>query len=246
MTPERPAVEADDLLGVDGDDARSDMLAQSAEADIRTQSAEADIRTQLAEAEAAEAEARAVAAQARAKAAGLQDAEAVAPPDAPPVARSRHTAGLVLAALLTGAGVALTGLMLWQHREVAAQRSQDLQFVEAARAGVTALLSIDHTRAEADVQRVLDLSTGAFREDFQRSADDFIKTAVDSKAVTTGTVNAAALDTLDGDSGVVMVAATSEVTNTNGADQDPRPFRISVTVTRDGGTPKMSDVEFVP
>lgn len=237
MTPERPAVEADDLLGVDGDDARSD---------IRSQLAEADIRSQLAEAEAAEAEARAVAEEARAKAAGLQDAEAVAPPVAPPAARSRHTAGLALAALLTGAGVALTGLMLWQHREVAAQRSQDLQFVEAARAGVTALLSIDHTRAEADVQRVLDLSTGAFREDFQRSADDFIKTAVDSKAVTTGTVNAAALDTLDGDSGVVMVAATSEVTNTNGADQDPRPFRISVTVTRDGDTPKMSDVEFVP
>jgi hypothetical protein len=109
-----------------------------------------------------------------------------------------------------------------------------------------ALQVIDHTRAEADVQRILDLSTGVFREDFQRSADDFIKTAVDSKAVTTGTVNAAALDTLEGDSGVVMVAATSEVTNTNGANQDPRPFRISVTVTRDGGTPKMSDVEFVP
>jgi|694.fasta_scaffold70376_5 Mce-associated membrane protein len=242
MTPERPAVEADDLLGADGDDARSDIRTPSAEADIETPSAEADIRTQLAEAEAAEAEARAVAAQARAKAAGLQDTEAVARP----AARPRHTAGVVLAALLTGASVALTGLMLWQHREVAAQRSQDLQFVDAARAGVTALLSIDHTRAEADVQRVLDLSTGAFREDFERSADDFIKTAVDSKAVTSGTVNAAALDTLDGDSGVVMVAATSEVTNTNGADQDPRPFRISVTVTRDGGTPKMSDVEFVP
>ncbi len=216
MTPERPAVEADDVLG--------------------------DIRAQLAEAEAAEAEARADAEKARAKAAGLQDAE----PVARPAARSRHTAGLVLAALLTGASLALTGLMLWQHREAAAQRSQDLQFVDAARAGVTALLSIDHTRAQSDVQRVLDLSTGAFREDFARSADDFVKTAVDSKAVTSGTVNAAALDTLQGDSGVVIVAATSEVTNTNGANQDPRPFRISVTVTRDGGTPRMSDVEFVP
>jgi Mce-associated membrane protein len=242
MTPERPAVEADDVLGADGDDAHSDIRTPSAAADMRTPSGEADIRIQLAEAEAAEAEARAAAAEARAKAAGLQDAEAVELP----AARSRHTAGLVLAALLTGASVALTGLMLWQHREVAAQRSQDSQFVDAARAGVTALLSIDHTRAEADVQRVLELSTGAFREDFQRSADDFVKTAVDSKAVTTGTVNAAALDTLEGDSGVVMVAATSEVTNTNGANQDPRPFRISVTVTRDGGTPKMSDVEFVP
>ncbi len=158
----------------------------------------------------------------------------------------RRTAGLVLAALFTGASVALTGLMLWQHREVAAQRSQDQQFVDAARAGVTALLSIDHSRAQADVARVLDLSTGPFREDFERSADDFIKTAVDSKAVTTGTVNAAALGARDGDSGVVLVAATSEVTNVNGADQDPRPFRMNVTVTRDGGTPKIADVEFVP
>lgn len=163
-----------------------------------------------------------------------------------PSVASRRTAGLVLAALFTGAGLALTGVMLWQHREVAAQRSQDLQFVDAARAGVTALLSIDHSRAQADVARVLDLSTGPFREDFERSAEDFVKTAVDSKAVTTGTVNAAALDARDGDTGVVIVAATSEVTNVNGADQDPRPFRMSVTVTRDAGTPKISDVEFVP
>lgn len=224
MTPERPAVEADDALGADDLPAREDLL------------------TRLAEAEAAEAEAVAAAEQARARVAGLQTAESAARP----AARSRPTAGLVLAALLTGACLALTGFMLWQHREVAAQRSQDRQFVDAARAGVTALLSIDHTRAQSDVQRVLDLSTGPFREDFQRSAEDFVKTAVDSKAVTTGTVNAAALDTREGDSGVVMVAATSEVTNVNGANQDPRPFRISVTVTRDGDTPKMSDVEFVP
>jgi Mce-associated membrane protein len=232
MTSERPAVEADDALGADD-------LSIDTQIDLR---ADSDLRAELAAAEAAEAEARAAADQARAKAAGLSDAAA----PARPAFRSRQTAGLVLAALLTGAGVALTCLMLWQHREVSAQRSQDLQFVDAARAGVTALLSIDHTRAEADVQRVLDLSTGAFRDDFQRSAQDFVKTAVDSKAVTTGTVNAAALDTLEGDRGVVMVAATSEVSNANGADQDPRPFRISVTVTRDGDTPKMSDVEFVP
>jgi uncharacterized protein HemX len=88
MTPERPAVEADELAA----------------------------------AEEAEAEARAAAEEARAKAAGLPDTAATARP----AVRSRQTAGLVLAALLTGAGLALTGLMLWQHREVAAQRSQDL------------------------------------------------------------------------------------------------------------------------
>jgi Mce-associated membrane protein len=45
---------------------------------------------------------------------------------------------------------------------------------------------------------------------------------------------------------VVLVAATSEVTNASGARQDPRPFRMSVTVTREGEQCKMSDVEFVP
>lgn len=194
--------------------------------------------TELGEAHAEEAEQAEQAEQAE------EAAEAAAPArTAPP---RRQTAALVLAALLAGAGLALTALMLWQHSHLTAQRTQDRRFVDAARDGVTALLSIDHTRAQADVQRVLDLSTGSFHDDFQRSAEDFVKTAEDSRAVTTGSVNAAALDTVDGDRAVVMVVATSRVTNANGANQDPRPFRMSVTVTRDGDTCKMSDVEFVP
>ena len=201
-----------------------------------------DVEAELAEAEAAEAEALAEAARARARAEGLSEGG----PAAKPGPRWYRAAGVVPAALLTGAALALTGLMLWQHGQVAAQRAQDNRFVDAARDGVTALLSIDHTRAQADVQRVLDLSTGNFHDDFQRSAEDFVKTAVDSKAVTSGTINAAALDSIDGDRAVVLVAATSQVTNAKGANQDPRPFRMSVTVTRDGDTCKMSDVEFVP
>lgn len=190
-----------------------------------------DIEAELAEAEAeaAEAEAEAVAARSRARA-----------------PRRRQTAALVLAALLTGAGSAATGVMLWQHGKDTAQRAEDQRFVEIAREGVAALLSIDHTRAQADVQRVLDLTTGPFHDDFQRSADDFVKTSVDSKAVTIGKVNAAALESVEGDRGIVMVVATSEVSNANGAENDPRPFRMSVTVACEEETCKMSDVEFVP
>lgn len=197
-----------------------------------------DVEAELAEAEAVEAAALAEAASARARAAASHDGA--------PARAWRQTAGLVPAALLTGAGLALSGLMVWQHTQVAAERAEDSRFVAAARDGVTALLSIDHATAQADVQRVLDLSTGNFHADFQRSAEDFIKTAVDSKAVTSGSVNAAALDSLDGDRAVVLVAATSKVSNVNGANQDPRPFRMSVTVTREGDACKMSDVEFVP
>lgn len=204
----------------------------------------ADMVAELAEAEAAEADALAEAAAARTRLAQARDDAAPAP-----VAGRRRiaqTAGLALAVLLTAAAVTLPALMLWQHGRVTAQRAEDRRFVDAARDGIVALLSIDHTRARADVQRVLDLSTGQFHDDFTRSADDFVKTAEDSKAVTVGTVNLAALEKIEGERAVVLIAATSEVSNVNGASQDPRPFRISVTVTRDGQQCKMSDVEFVP
>lgn len=166
--------------------------------------------------------------------------------DEAPVPRRRQTALLLVAALLTGAAVALTGLMLWQHNKDAKLDAQDQRFVDTARQGVAALLSIDHTRARADVQRVLDLTTGPFHDDFQRSADDFVKTSVESKAVTIGKINAAALESVDGDRGIVLVVATSQVTNANGADNDARPFRMSVTVTCQEDPCKISDVEFVP
>ena len=149
-------------------------------------------------------------------------------------------------ALLIGALVALTVLMAVKHSEADAARAQDRELVEAASNGIVALLSIDHGRAEADVQRILDLSIGAFRDDFASRAGDFIKAAQKENAVTRGTVTAAALETDGGDNAVVLVAAQSEVTNASGARDDPRPWRMSVTVSRDEDQWKMSNVEFVP
>lgn len=205
--------------------------------------ARADVLAELARAEADEAAARAEADQAAARAERLRST-----PTAEPGKRRGALPRIAVAAAgaLAGAGAVLTVLMLWQHASVAAQRAHDEQIVEGARAAVTALLSIDHTRARDDVQRVLELSTGAFREDFAKSADDFVATAEKSKAVTKGTISAAALDSAAEDKGVVLVAASSQVSNSSGAREDPRPFRMSVTVTRDGGQFKMSDLEFVP
>lgn len=223
------------------------------------------VRAELAAAEAEAAEADAIAEAARAKAVAARSHDSDTPesadnPESPesadvpadpasPIRRpvlSWQTAGLAAAALLFGAAVTLTALMMWQHGEAAGQRGRDQHIVEAARAGVVALLSIDHTTAEADVQRVLDRSTGQFREDFAKTVDDWVKTAVDSKSVTLGSISAAALDSVKDDTGVVLVAASSQVTNTSGARDDPRPWRMSVTVNRDGEQWKMSSVEFVP
>lgn len=202
----------------------------------------ADVLAELAEAEAAEARALAEAEEADARAEQLRSTRGETLPRRALVGRI----GVALAGVAAGALAVLTALMLWQHAGAAAQRSHDQQIVDGARAGVTALLSIDHTRARADVQRVLDVSTGTFREDFAKTADDFVATAESQKVVTVARIKATALESADGDGGVVLVAVNSEVTNAAGAKQDSRPFRMSVTVARDGGQFKMSNLEFVP
>jgi Mce-associated membrane protein len=216
----------------------------------------ADVMAELAEAEAAQADAQAEAELAKARAARLRnpesaetlDTDSPSPEPSPPArGRSlRRFAALAIGALAVIGLLGLTAFMVVQHSKVAAQRAYDRGIVEAASQGVMALLSIDHGKADADVKRVLDLSIGAFRDDFASRSEDFIKTARESKAVTVGSVTAAALEATYPGNAVVLVAASSQVTNSNGARNDPRPWRMSVTMSLDENQWKMSNVEFVP
>jgi Mce-associated membrane protein len=108
------------------------------------------------------------------------------------------------------------------------------------------LMSLDFNKAQEDVNRIIDNSTGAFRDDFKNQAADFAKAAEDSKVVTEVTVNFVAVESMTNDSATVLVAATSRVTNAAGAKQEPRSWRLSVNLQRDGGQVKMAKVEFVP
>jgi len=216
-----------------------------------------NVLAELAEAEAEEADAREQAALAKARAQRLRNPGSVdvdvEDEDEPAALVSRprrprwwRAAGLAACALVIGGLLALTGIMINSHKQVAALRAHDREVVEAADNGVVALLSIDHSRAQADVQRVLDQSIGAFHDDFASRAADFIKTAEDSKAVTKGSVTASALESATADSAIVLLAASSQVTNLSGARGEPRPWRMSVTMSRDEDKWKMSNVEFVP
>ncbi len=148
---------------------------------------------------------------------------------------------LVIAALLAG-----SGYMYWNHRQAQAEQQRRAEFTAAARQGVVTLMSLDYNKAKEDVQRIIDNSTGQFKDDFQNTADDFIKVAQDSKAVTETNVTGAAVQSMTDDTATVIVAASSKVTNSAGAKQEPRAWRLSVDLARDGGQLKMAKVEFVP
>jgi Mce-associated membrane protein len=152
------------------------------------------------------------------------------------------TAGVVVA---TCALLVVSGLMVWHHHNVLRERQRSAAFVAVAKQGVINLTSFDFKRAKQDVQRVIDSATGEFREDFKRRADDFATVIKDSKAVTEGSVAAAAVESMGTDSAVVLVLADERVTNLAGAKDEPRTFRFRVSVVRDSDQLKVSKVEFV-
>lgn len=230
----------------------------------------ADELARAAEAEAAAAEARAEAARARAEELRRRIAQADAAGEAgdsgpveeaeKPVAADSFatpgsgTAPSVLPAVAVGAAAALTaallagtGYMTWQHQQHGRERHSIAEFAAAARQDVINLMSIDYATAQDSVQRVLDGSTGRFRTNFDETADDFIKALQDEKIVTVATVNDAAVESMTADSAVVLVSATSrrEGPKAPKDQQEPRLWRVVVTLERVDGQIKMSGVDFV-
>ncbi len=170
-------------------------------------------------------------------------------PPAPPPGGLLRTVTVAVTTLLTAGLLGATGYMVWQHQKAAELRRSAAEFTAAARQDVINLMSMDYTRAQESVQRVLDNSTGKFRANFDETADEFVKALQDEKIVTTATINDAAveLDSMTDESAVVMVSATSrrEGRQAPKEQQQPQVWRVLLTLERDGDQIKMSDVEFV-
>ena len=183
-----------------------------------------------------------------------EDTEDAAEPDDKPVRERRggrlgrilKVLAAVLAVACTAALITLSVLMVISHRQQAAEDQRRAEFTAAARQSVVTLMSLDFNKAKEDVQRIIDNSTGQFHDDFKNQAEDFIKVAQDSKVITEVTVNSTGVESMTDDSAVVLVSATSRVTNSAGAKQEPRSWRLSVNLERIGDQIKMSKVEFVP
>lgn len=100
-----------------------------------------------------------------------------------------------------------------------AEQQRSAEFVAAARQGVVTLMSLDFTRAEEDVQRILDNTTGDFRKEFAGQAENFTEVAQQSKVVTEATVNAIAVRSMTADAANVLVAVTTRVSNAAANEQ---------------------------
>ncbi|MGA5543971.1 hypothetical protein ACPCIR_19120 [Mycobacterium sp. NPDC051198] len=151
-----------------------------------------------------------------------------------------------VAILVSGALLAASGYVIWFHQQADREQQRRAEFAAAASQAAVTLMSIDSAKAEDNVKQIVDNSTGQFKEDIESSAEDLVRAAQDSKATTKATAKATAVQSMDADSAVVLVSTATTVSNSAGANQQPRNWRLSVTMVRDGEQIKMSKVEFVP
>jgi len=158
-----------------------------------------------------------------------------------------QTVAVAATTLVTAGLLGATAYMAWQHHKSAQLRQSAAEFTAAARQDVVNLMSMDYNKAKESVQRVLDGSTGKFKANFDETSDEFIKALQDEKIFTTATVNDAAVDSMAGDSAVVLVSATSQREGKQAPkdQQQPRVWRIVLTLEREGDQIKMSGVEFI-
>jgi Mce-associated membrane protein len=151
-------------------------------------------------------------------------------------------AGLVLVLALSG----LTGWLGFRaYQSYTAEQDRNL-FLQVGRQGALNLTTIDHQRAEEDVQRVLDSATGTFYDDFQSRAQPFIEVVKQAQSKSVGNVTEAGLESVSGDEARVLVAVTVNTSNAGAPEQEPRAWRMRLTVKKVEDEAKVSNVEFVP
>jgi Mce-associated membrane protein len=162
----------------------------------------------------------------------------------------RGTSGfrLALAVGLT-AVLAIGGLGGWLGYGAYRVHGEDhlrQQFLAIGKQEALNLTTIDYTEADADVQRVLDSSTGEFYNDFSKRAPAFIDVVKQAQSKTQGTVTDAGLESVERDQAQVLVAVTVKTSTVGAQEQQSRPWRMRIGVQKVGDGAKVSNVEFVP
>jgi Mce-associated membrane protein len=153
-------------------------------------------------------------------------------------------AGLVLVVALAGL-TGWLGFRTYQSRQADEQRKL---FLEVGRQGALNLTTIDWQEADKDVQRILDSATGTFYDDFQKRSQPFVEVVKQAQSKSVGSIAEAGLEqnSITDNGAQVLVAVTVKTSNAGAPDQQPRAWRMRISVQKVGDEAKVSNVEFVP
>ncbi|GAC1381404.1 MAG: hypothetical protein NVSMB48_09380 [Marmoricola sp.] len=148
-------------------------------------------------------------------------------------------------ALAAVAGLVGVGLML---RVTLADRRDDeatRDAVTAAERLVEAVTSVDADNLSADIDAVLDLATGDFKDQFASQRASYLDAVTKAKVSSVGRVVESGVVSSSAKEVVVLVAASSTISNPKATDGDKRAYRMKVTVVHRSDKWLVSELELV-
>lgn len=150
----------------------------------------------------------------------------------------RVVAPLVVVVLLIAVGV--LGYLQWQdHRAGELRRSA----AEDASRLVVQLATYDHTDVDANLDAVVAEATPGFADRYREVSEGLRELLASGEGTSNGTVTHAAVESVDGDTAVVLVFLDQEVTNVTVPDGRVDSSRMVVTVVRDGDRWLLDDAQ---
>ena len=147
---------------------------------------------------------------------------------------------VLLVIALAGATIAVVAL-----RKQSADDSEREGAMKAGRQLALDFTTYDYKTWDADSKRVLDDSTGQFKQEFQAGIDSVKADVLTNKATSKGDVKEAAVVSNDKDSAQVLVIVNAVVTNTASADGVERRYRIKLDMVREKDRWLTADLQVV-
>jgi Mce-associated membrane protein len=140
----------------------------------------------------------------------------------------------------------LAGGWGWRAHRLDMTRHDRAAALEAGRQAAVDLTTIAYSSVDEDIQRVLDSSEAPFHEEFERNSAAFAEAVRRAQSTSRGSVTAAGIESQDGDTTQVIVTMKVQTTTTAGPQENPREWRLRITLRGGQGGQKVADVGFVP
>ncbi|CAN5608219.1 hypothetical protein BH11ACT6_BH11ACT6_57870 [soil metagenome] len=149
----------------------------------------------------------------------------------------------IVVVLALGGVVGWLGYRSVESRQAAEQREV---FLQVGRQAALNLTTIDFSTVDADVQRILDSAADSFYDDFSARTQPFVDVVKQAQSKSVGEVTSAGLESDDDAGAQVLVAITVRTSNVGAPEQEPRAWRMRISVKQIAEETKVTNVEFVP
>ncbi|NMO91616.1 hypothetical protein [Actinomycetospora sp. TBRC 11914] len=175
---------------------------------------------------------------------GAEPATETREPRTPAPRRTRIALIGCAALALLALGAAIWTGVVWGLGAAAASDRESV--LAASRQAAVDLVSVNYNTADADIQRVREVSTGDFASLFGQNIDSYSGVVKEGKVISTGQVTEAGVESLDGDDAQVIASISSKVQNSQVPQGETREYRVEMSMQYADGAWKVAKMEFIP